>query len=85
MKGDERYSRSRREFPADRRRFHRAQKTGAGRVCDHGRRGFYRLGIVAALDDEGADTVMSDRMGASDSKWRNIAKCRLRDLFRRSR
>ena len=42
--------------------------------------GFIGSNIVTALDAEGDDTVVSDRLGCDDLKWRNIAKCRLRDL-----
>ena len=39
--------------------------------------GFIGSNIAAALDQQGADIVVSDWLGANDFKWRNIAKCRL--------
>lgn len=42
--------------------------------------GFIGSNVAAALDREGADIVISDRLRASDHKWRNIAKRRLLDL-----
>ena len=43
--------------------------------------GFIGSNIAAALDQQGADIVISDWMGASDFKWRNIAKRRLLDII----
>jgi ADP-L-glycero-D-manno-heptose 6-epimerase len=43
--------------------------------------GFIGSNIAAALDQQGADIVVSDWMGASDLKWRNIAKRRLIDII----
>ena len=42
--------------------------------------GFIGSNIAAALDQQGADIVISDWMGANDFKWRNIAKCRQFDI-----
>ena len=42
--------------------------------------GFIGSNIAAALDEQGVDIVISDWMGASDFKWRNIAKRRLLDV-----
>ncbi len=42
--------------------------------------GFIGSNVAAALDREGADIVISDRLRTSDHKWRNIAKRRLSDL-----
>src|SRR5271166_3516459 len=42
--------------------------------------GFIGSNIAAALDQQGADIVTSDWMGANDFKWRNIAKRRLFDI-----
>jgi ADP-L-glycero-D-manno-heptose 6-epimerase len=41
--------------------------------------GFIGSNIVAALDEQGAETVVIDTLG-SDDKWRNIAKRRLEDI-----
>ena len=43
--------------------------------------GFIGSNIAAALDQQGADIVVSDWMGANDFKWRNIAKRRLLDII----
>jgi ADP-L-glycero-D-manno-heptose 6-epimerase len=43
--------------------------------------GFIGSNIAAALDQQGADIVVSDWMGANDFKWRNIAKRRLTDVI----
>ena len=43
--------------------------------------GFIGSNIAAALDQQGADIVISDWMGANDFKWRNIAKRRLLDII----
>jgi ADP-L-glycero-D-manno-heptose 6-epimerase len=42
--------------------------------------GFIGSNIAAALDDSGADIVISDWIGKDDFKWRNIAKRRLFDI-----
>jgi NAD dependent epimerase/dehydratase family len=42
--------------------------------------GFIGSNIAAALDQQGADIVISDWMGANDFKWRNIAKRRQFDI-----
>ena len=42
--------------------------------------GFIGSNIAAALDEQGADIVVSDWLGANDFKWRNIAKRRLMDV-----
>jgi ADP-L-glycero-D-manno-heptose 6-epimerase len=43
--------------------------------------GFIGSNIAAALDDAGADIVISDWLGSEDFKWRNIAKRRLYDII----
>ena len=43
--------------------------------------GFIGSNIAAALDEQGADIVVSDWLGANDFKWRNIAKRRLLDII----
>ena len=43
--------------------------------------GFIGSNIIAALEAGGADVVVSDWMGVSDKKWRNIAKRRLFDII----
>jgi ADP-L-glycero-D-manno-heptose 6-epimerase len=43
--------------------------------------GFIGSNIAAALDQQGADIVVSDWMGANDFKWRNIAKRRLLEII----
>lgn len=43
--------------------------------------GFIGSNIAAALDDSGADIVISDWMGRDDFKWRNIAKRRLFEII----
>ena len=42
--------------------------------------GFIGSNIAAALEDRGADIVIGDRLGSSDTKWRNIAKRRVHDI-----
>lgn len=43
--------------------------------------GFIGSNIAAALDDRGEDVVIVDSLGTEDTKWRNIAKRRMRDLI----
>ena len=43
--------------------------------------GFIGSNIAAALDDAGADIVVSDWLGKDEHKWRNIAKRRLLDII----
>ncbi len=42
--------------------------------------GFIGSNIAAALEEADADVVISDRLGSSDVKWRNISKRRLFDI-----
>lgn len=43
--------------------------------------GFIGSNIAAALDDAGAEIVVSDWLGKDEHKWRNIAKRRLLDII----
>jgi ADP-L-glycero-D-manno-heptose 6-epimerase len=42
--------------------------------------GFIGSNVAAALDNAGADIVISDWLGSNDLKWRNIAKRRVFDV-----
>ena len=80
MEADERYGGAG-EFLFDRGRVQWAERRRPGVYVITGGAGFIGSNIAAALDQQGADIVISDWMGASDFKWRNIAKRRLLDVI----